>query len=246
MADDNWLVERIESLVPLTCEERTELLTLGRSDRSYRRGAIVRRERDRASELFMLHTGWLVSFVLLDDGSRQILRIHLPGELIGLSCAAFTEATESLMAITDVRLSSIDKAAFRGLFQRHPRIAGLLFIIAQVEQVALHDRLASLGRTSGKARVAAFMVDMIARLRRIRHINGNSFQLPLTQEEIGDATGLTAVHVNRMFRALVDEGLLARQANRFTILDEQRLAEVANYMNRRAEIDVSWLPPPTG
>ena len=67
---------------------------------------------------------------------------------------------------------------------------------------------------------------------------------PLTQEEIGDATGLTAVHVNRMVRALVEDGLIARQATQLTILNENRLAEIANYVNRYAALDTDWLPPP--
>ena len=72
---------------------------------------------------------------------------------------------------------------------------------------------------------------------------GDSIAFPLTQEEIGDATGLTAVHVNRMIRALVEEGLIARQANQLTIRNEERLAEVANYVNRYAALDTDWLPP---
>lgn len=246
MTEGNWFTDRIERHLVLTRPERAALTTLTGSERTYRRGAIVRRDRDRAQELFVLNKGWLVSFVLLDDGSRQILRIHLPGDLVGLSGAAFQEATESLMAITDVRISVVEKAAFRILFEGYPRIGGLLFILAQAEQVSLNDRIASLGRTSGKARVAALLLDTFIRLREIQRTTGPTFGFPLTQEEIGDATGLTAVHVNRMIRALVDDGLLSRSGNNFTIRDEQRFGEVANYVNRTADIDLSWLPAAAG
>jgi CRP-like cAMP-binding protein len=93
--------------------------------------------------------------------------------------------------------------------------------------------------------VAALILDTVSRLRVMNAQLGNSFAFPLTQEEIGDATGLTAVHVNRMIRALVEDGLIARQANQLTILEEDRLAEVASYVNRYAALDTDWLPPST-
>lgn len=246
MSEANWFVERIERHLVLTRQERAALAELCGASRTYRRGAIVRREHDRAQEIYLLSAGWVISFVLLDDGSRQILKVHLPGDLVGLASTAFPEATESLMALTDARLVSIDKAGLRNVFNTHPRISGMLFILAQAEQAALHDRLASLGKTSGKARVAALLLDTLIRLRTTQRTLESTISFPLTQEEIGDATGLTAVHVNRMIRSLVDDGLLARQSNRFTILDEKRLSDVANYVNRNADLDVSWLPPAVG
>jgi cAMP-binding proteins - catabolite gene activator and regulatory subunit of cAMP-dependent protein kinases len=242
---DSCLVERLGHYLTLTEREQHAFAQLEGPERIFRRGALIRREHDRAQELFVVNSGWLLSFVLLDDGSRQILRLHLPGDMVGLSCAAFNEATESLVALTDVRLSPVEKSSLSRLFVEHPRLGALLFLIAQAEKVSLSDRLASLGRTSAKARVAALILDTVARLRVMDAKLGDSFAFPLTQEEIGDATGLTAVHVNRMIRALVEDGLIARQANQLTIRNEQRLAEVANYINRYAALDTDWLPSPT-
>lgn len=242
---DSCLVERLGHYLKLTSREEAAFVQLEGPERVYRRGALIRREHDRAQELYIVNSGWVLSFVLLDDGSRQILRLHLPGDMVGLCCAAFNEATESLVALTDVRLSPVEKVSLKRLFVEHPRLGALLFLIAQAEKVSLSDRLASLGRTSAKARVAALILDTVARLRVMQADLGDSFAFPLTQEEIGDATGLTAVHVNRMIRALVEEGLIARHANQLTILQEERLIEVANYINRYAALDTDWLPPPT-
>jgi CRP/FNR family transcriptional regulator, anaerobic regulatory protein len=241
---ESCLVERLGHYLKLTSGEEIALAQLEGPERVYRRGALIRREHDRAQELYVVNSGWLLSFVLMDDGSRQILRLHLPGDMAGLSCAAFNEATESLVALTDVRLRTVEKVALNRLFIEHPRLGAFLFLIAQAEKVSLSDRLASLGRTSAKARVAALILDTVSRLRMMNAELGNSFAFPLTQEEIGDATGLTAVHVNRMIRALVEEGLIARQTNQLTILNEDRLTEVASYINRYAALDTDWLPPP--
>lgn len=235
--------ERLGHYLALTSNEKAALTRLEAQERSYRRGSIVRREHDRANEIFVLRTGWMYSYVLLDDGSRQILRLHFPGDLVGTSAVAFIEATDSLVALTDVTLCPFDKGALRAIYDEHPRLAALLFLMAQAERVSLTDRLASLGRTSARARVAALLLDTADRLRVMKRDLGATFHLPLTQEEIGDATGLTAVHVNRMMRVLVEEGLIARANSSVTILDEARLARVANYINRYAELDTGWLPP---
>lgn len=234
--------ERLEHYLPLTDQEKSALARLEENERQFRRGTVIRRENDDANELFVLRHGWMYSYVLLDDGSRQILRLHFPGDIVGTSAVAFIDAADSLVALTDVKLCPFDKSALRGLFEDHPRLAALLMVIVQAERVSLTDRLASLGRTSARARVAAFLLDTVDRLRVMNKDIGVTFNFPLTQEEIGDATGLTAVHVNRMIRVLVEEGMITRNGSTVTIVDGDRMARVANYINRYAELDTSWLP----
>jgi CRP-like cAMP-binding protein len=108
--------------------------------------------------------------------------------------------------------------------------------------VALTDRLASLGRTSAKARVASFLLDMVNRLRLMDDDIADSFNLRMTQEEIGDAVGLTSVHVNRMIRQLEEERLIARKDGTITILNETKLEDVGHYTNRYKDLDFDWLP----
>lgn len=234
--------ERLEHYLPLTAPEKSALSRLEEHERQYRRGAVVRREHDRANEMFVVRSGWVYSYVLLDDGSRQILRLHFPGDLVGTSAVAFADATDSLVALTDARLCPFEKTSLREIYEEHPRLAALFFLIAEAERVSLTDRLASLGRTSARARVAALLLDTVNRIRVMKSEVTSSFHLPMTQEEIGDATGLTSVHVNRMIRVLVEDGLIARSNSHVTILDEPRLERVANYINRYAELDTSWLP----
>jgi CRP-like cAMP-binding protein len=236
----------LEHYLPLTSKEKAALARLEEQERSYRRGSLIRRENDRASELYILRSGWLASFVLLDDGSRQILRLSFPGDLVGGAGTAFTLATESLEAITDVTICPFDKSSLRTLFEDHPRLAALVFVVTQAERVSFTDRLASVGRTSAKARVAALLLDSLARLRVMDRSLSETFPFPLTQEEIGDATGLTAVHVNRMIRALVEERLIERQNGLIRLLNEDRLIRMANYVDRYAELDTSWMPPSAG
>ena len=222
--------------------EVTALERLEERQREVRRGALIQRENDPVGELYVLRRGWVLSYAMLIDGSRQILRIHFPGEFIGTTSAVYKKAPNTLLALTDLTVCPFDKRSLKALLEDHPRLAGLMYLISQAERVSLTDRLASLGRTSARSRVGALLLDMLDRLRLIDAEVGDSFPLRLTQEEIGDATGLTAVHVNRMMRALVEAGLIERANGAIRILDETTLARESNYVNRYTGLDLSWLP----
>jgi CRP/FNR family transcriptional regulator, anaerobic regulatory protein len=238
------LAERIGRAIRLTPGEEQALQRIEEQQRSLRRGSVIRREHGRSADLVVVQEGWLFSFVLLDDGSRQILRIHLPGDLAG--SMEETTGTSALAALTDVRISQIGRAELGRLFADHPRLAAMLFTIAQDEQAALMLRMASLGRTSARARVAALLIDTLDRLRSDGVCADLSFLFPLTQEEIGDATGLTAVHVNRMLRVLAENGMIERTNATLLIRDEHRLRQMARQASRRGRIDLGWLPEARG
>jgi len=235
------LGDRLGRYLRLVDAERRALDALEESERMVSRGQVLRAEQAPARELFVVRRGWLYSSMLLPDGNRQILSVHLPGEFAGDTGMAWSNAPFTLVAATDATVGVIDKTALRRLFADQPRLGLLLYTLAHAERVALADRLASVGRTSARARVAALICDIMRRLRAAGEAVGTGIPLPLTQEEIGDATGLTAVHVNRMMRQLVEDGVISRVNGRVNILDEARLAAIANHIDRFATIDTSWL-----
>ncbi|RYG83450.1 MAG: Crp/Fnr family transcriptional regulator, partial [Alphaproteobacteria bacterium] len=156
----------------------------------------------------------------------------------------YNEAPETLAALSDCVVCPFDRAALSEMMVAHPRLAAMVFVYSQIERVALTDRLAALGRTSAKARVAALLLELRNRLRATDKTIDNVFALGLTQEEVGDATGLTAVHVNRMLRQLEEEKMIARVGGRVTLLDERALTRAANYVNRYEGLSLNWLPKP--
>lgn len=229
-------------MVVLTANERQALERLEERKRAVARGATLQREHDRAGEMYILRSGMLMSSVLLVDGSRQILRFHFAGDMIAVSGLAYREASETISALSDCVVCPFERSTFAAVVADHPRLAALIMVCNQIERAALTDRLAVLGRTSAKARVAAILIDLRNRMRVLDPGIGSGFTLGLTQEEIGDATGLTAVHVNRMLRQLEDEGMIAREAGRVTFTDERALEQAANFVDRYAGLDLGWLP----
>lgn len=235
--------ERIGDLITLTSNEREAIQRLEESERHLRRGAILQRENDRVGELYILSKGLMMSYVLLDDGSRQILRFLFPGDMLAGANLVYREAAETIAALTDCIVCPFDRSALATLVTEHPRMAAVIMVYNQIERVALTDRLAALGRTSAKARIGSILLELRNRLRMTDRGISNSFTLGLTQEELGDATGLTAVHVNRMLRQLEEEGMISREAGRVTFLDERALTRAANYVDRYEGLDLGWLPP---
>ncbi|WNO54374.1 Crp/Fnr family transcriptional regulator [Stakelama saccharophila] len=236
--------EILSDLVELTDNEIQALKQLEARERNLRRGAVLQRENEPDHELYILRRGMMMSYVLLEDGSRQILRFLFPGDMIGLPGILYRGSPEALCALSDCVVCPFDRSALSNLIVQHPRLAALILVVNQIERVSLTDRLAMLGRTTAKARVGALLLELRDRLRATDKSIDNSFTLGLTQEEIGDATGLTSVHVNRMLRQLEQEGSIARVNGHVTLLDESVLARSANYVNRFEGIEIDWLPVP--
>jgi CRP-like cAMP-binding protein len=234
--------ERIGDHIDLTEAEQKALHRLEERERKVKRGGVLVRENDPATELFILRRGLMMSYVLLDDGSRQILRFLFPGDMVGAGGLVYHDAPETIVALADSTLCPFEKVALAGLMEGNPRLAAMILVYAQIERVALTDRLAALGRTSAKARVGALLLEMRNRYRVMDKTIKTEFVLGLTQEEIGDATGLTAVHVNRMLRQLEDDGLISRESGKLRFTDEKALTRAANYIDRYENLDLSWLP----
>lgn len=234
--------EHLSHYVDLSDAERAALARLEERERKLPRGEFLQREGDAVDETYVVKHGRLMGYVVLDDGSRQILRHYYAGDSVGTSNTIYRHACETIVAIEDVTVCPFDKDGLRGLLEEHPRVAAVLFALNQAERVTLTDRLASIGRTPAKARVAAILLDILFRLRIMRDEKVEEFHPRMTQEELGDATGLTSVHVNRMMRELVEDGLIVRKGALIKVVDEARMREMANYQNRFADLDFSWLP----
>ena len=238
LAGTTVLGERLGQLAPLGADERAALARLEERQRSVRRGAAIQRGGDPADELHILVRGLAIGFVELDDGRRQLLRLHVPGDIVGASGLGCRQAIESVSARTDAVVASFDKALLGPLFTRHPRIAGLMLLHVQSDRHALIERLVAIGQLGARARVAGLLLELRDRLGEA----GGEIPLPLTQEEIGDMLGLTAVHVNRMLRALADEGAIERRNGGFAIRDEARLRSLLGHYARGERTDTRWLP----
>lgn len=237
------IIERLERYTSLTPAERDALDWAERRDHRLPAGAAVLRQGEPAGSLFIVQHGWLHSSIRLADGARQILRFHYAGDLIGTSSIAWSTASETLTAIDDCIVSELPKPNLGRLFREQPRLAGVLYAITAAEAVAMSDRLTSVGRMDAADRLTFLLLDMLARLKVSAGGIVDAFDLPLTQTDLGDALGLTKVHVNRCLRALEDRGVIERNGRRIRILNAAEEAKRLGFVDRYAVIETGWLAP---
>ena len=181
--------------------------------------------------LFVNHDGWLLRYKILHNGDRQILDFILPGQIFGLQACLFKTSLYSVATITEASLSSIPLDAIDHVFERTPTLAKALFWSALCESAIVAEHLIDTGRRSAYERVSHLLLELFVRLKLTGLTDNMSFDMPLTQELIGGALGLTTVHVNRTFRSLREDKLIAIDGKCVTILDFDALSLLSDFDN---------------
>ena len=179
--------------------------------------------------LFVLIDGVAIRYRVLHDGRRQILNVALPGDLIGFPACFFENALYSVTALADSIVAAISFAQLHRLFEDYPRLGAAIFWLFSCEAAMYAEHLIDVGRRSARERVAHFLLELLTRLQAIGLADERSFQMPLTQELVGDALGLSIPHVNRTLRQLRTEGLVGIDGQTVTINDFEALAALADF-----------------
>lgn len=214
--------QRVADILLFGCREATKTVRL-------RKGRDLLVAGTRPLSLFVNHDGWLSRYKILHSGQRQIVNFILPGEVVGLQACVFKDSLYSVATLTDCALSAIPIEAFGRAIERNAPLAKALFGAAIGEAAILGEHLIDAGRRSACARVSHFLLEIFVRLEQVGHADHMSFVMPLTQEVIGDALGLSPVHVNRTLRALRDDGLIALQGKRVTLRDFAALCRLSDF-----------------
>lgn len=190
-------------------------------------------------KIFNILDGWVAVYSLLADGRRQIVQFALPGAIIGVLPSRRAPATVAAQALTDIVVSVIPMSILTSHAQVEPEIGIRLARSLAHDCNLAFDHLTSIGRRSARERVAHLLLELFTRYRaQWPGARSEEMTLPLTQEQIGDATGLTFVHVNRVLNALKKEGIVQFHYRRLRILNPDRLIDVAGV---DPEIVMSWL-----
>jgi CRP-like cAMP-binding protein len=182
-------------------------------------------------------TGWACRYKLLPEGTRQITAFLMPGDTCDLHASVSNAIDHSIATLTTARIALVPRGVLQTLIETRPAISQAYLWIQLVDQDTLRAWIVSMGRRNGLQRVAHLMCELYVRARNIGLTHGHSFELPLTQTVIGDALGLTPIHVNRVLRKLRIGGVMSITGGVLVIADIAKLATVAgfddNYLHRR-------------
>lgn len=189
--------------------------------------SVVRRDGKRA-QLHLVVRGWAARLQMLDDGSEQITDFILPGEFCDLSLLTGRPADE-VVALTPVRTVLLDRRAMLAALDQHPKLCLALLRIAFNDQATLRQWLVCLGRREKREHLAHLLCELNLRLRRAGMVLDDEFDLPLTQDQLGDALGMSAVHTNRILQQLRKEGILSFDHRHMIIHQPEALVDIAKF-----------------
>lgn len=212
----------------LSPEDKALLQGLELSPRYVSANEVLWLESADADMFCVLKEGWAYSYRNLKNGSKQILKFYLPGDIIGIRDFGFTRRLAGVAMINEGVIFPFSYQQLFELFGRSNLAVGIM-ATATRQQAQLSERLIYLGKYSAHEQLAHFLYEIYLRLKRINAVEDNSFLMPLTQELISDALGMTPVHVSRTFSMLREEGLVIRDRQHVKLLDPEALARLVEF-----------------
>ena len=177
----------------------------------------------------ILLAGTACRYKVMARGRRQITALLVPGDCCDLHGAMLKHMDHSVKTLTDCTVAEIPRQAVLDWIETSPRITRALWWSMAADEAIMREWLANVGRHDARQRIAHLFCDLLARLQAIGMAAEDQFDFPLTQEDLGDMTGLSTVHVNRIIQELRTDGLLTLRGKRLAIHDVARLKSIAQF-----------------
>ena len=211
-------------------ELETNQLDKARSLRSsqltFSAGEYLYHEGDSAEKAYTVYSGWVTLFKNLKNGDRQILRFALPGDFLCYKVGKHTTVDHSAVAASDVILCAFPIDRFRETIAELPDLAFAISSVTETTTQRCHSALTSIASHPAETKVAFLLLSLY--IREISLLKGaQCVPFPITQEDVGDALGLTSIHVNRVFQSLRKKGLIECKNKCLWVSDKNALAKVA-------------------
>src|SRR3954447_6763759 len=226
------LLQRWSRRVTITEDDRRAFAALPWARKTFNRDAYLVREGEPTSGCTLLLMGMAFRQKLVSDGARQIISIHIPGEFVDLQNGLLDVADHNVQALTRTAAATVPKGPLLELIGARPNIRRAVWLDTLIDASVFREWVVNLGRRDAKARIAHLLCELMARLEASGYRDGAICDFPLTQEQIADATGLTAVHTNRTLQGLRRDGLISLSSSKLSILDWDALAEVGDFSER--------------
>jgi CRP-like cAMP-binding protein len=232
------MVRKLTYHVELDAGERAAILALPFTLKTMERNHFIVREHDRAAHACVMLSGFSVRSKMVGTGGRQIVAIHMKGDIVDLQNSLLETADHSVQMLTAGKVAMIPRQEIIRLTKEWPRIGHAMWIDTLVDASIFREWVANVGRRDARTRIAHLLCEFSLRLQVAGLGKDTEYELPMTQEQFADATGLTSVHVNRTMKGLEREGLIDRLHPRsITIGDWRKLAAVgdfdSNYLHLR-------------
>jgi len=189
---------------------------------------VIRRGEELHQSMLLL-SGWLARAKDLPSGQRQMAELHVAGDFADLHSFTLKRLDHDVIALTPCRIAMVPHERLTGITERFPHLSRMFWLMTNIDAAIQREWTLSLGSRSALARMAHLFCEMNVRLAVAGLAQGDSYDFPLTQVELGECLGLTSVHVNRTLQELRRRGLLSLENRRVEIHDLAALKQVAEF-----------------
>lgn len=226
------LFKRWDRQVAVSKEDKDALLALPWTQRVVARDAYLVREGEPTSVCTLLVSGFAFRQKLVNHGARQIISFHIAGEFLDIQNCLLSVADHNVQVLTRSSVAVVPKGALVELMASRPGVRKAIWYDNLIDASIFREWIVNLGRRDARARIAHLLCELAERLKSAGLADGKRFDFPVTQEQIADATGLTAVHTNRTLQSLRKEGLISLSSSTLAILDWDSLCDIGDFNER--------------
>lgn len=224
----NPFVMKLEHAVDLTDEDRVRLEKASSQTRHVGAREDLIQENEAPANVHVVLSGFACRYKILPEGKRQIMALLVPGDACDLQVQILRRMDHSISTLTPCVIANIPPDEIRSLASQ-PRLTQALWWATLVDEAILREWLVNMGQRQADEQLAHILCELLVRLQTVGLARENSFDLPFTQEELGDVLGITTVHVNRVLQGLREEGLIVLKGKVLTIPDVERLKQFAGF-----------------
>jgi len=190
---------------------------------------VIVREGDKPAQSCLMIEGYSVRSKTTDEGRRQILSIHIAGDIPDLQSLHLHVMDHDFTTLSACTLGLISHDSLRAVTRSRPLVAEALWRETLVDAAIFREWIVNVGRRQAPQRLAHLILEMRARLAAIGREGNGHYELPMTQVDLADALGLTSVHVNRVLQVLRADGLMDIRNNVVTLGDAEKLMQMGDF-----------------
>ncbi|GGL69188.1 Crp/Fnr family transcriptional regulator [Wenxinia marina] len=220
-------LRRHEVFEKMTPEEVAFMMEFKSGEMTVDPGATILMQGSNSPQTFTVLDGIGVRYLMLENGRRQVINFLFPGDFLGLQASMTGELGHSIDAVTPMTLCAFQRKDFWQLFRQHPERAYDLTWIAATEHHFLGETIASLGQRSAIERVSWALVRIYQRLEAVGLARQGQTRLPIRQQDLADALGLSLVHTNKTLGELRRRQLAHWRDGLLRLNDLEELARIA-------------------
>jgi len=226
------MVRKLELWNPLADDDRKALLALPFTERVLSAGQYIVWEGDKPQHSCVLNSGFAYRHKAAGSGGRQILSIHVKGDIVDLQNSLLGVADHNVQMLSDGRIALLPVEAMREIAFTRPSVGMSMWYETLVEGSIFREWVLNIGRRNARTRIAHLLCEFALRLEVAELGELTSYTLPITQDQLADAVALTSVHVNRTLMKLQADGLIKRTKREITIDDWTELAKAGDFESR--------------